>query len=97
MPDRSTAESAARSSRSATLRPRFVGLVDQHHGDAVADGVPVAALRADDDLLGLALHELAAAVRADEDLHQLLVDHDCSPPSPRMIPRTRSTFSWRSS
>ena len=87
----------------------LLGLVDQHHGDAVADRVAIAARPADEDLLGLAVVELTPIVRADQDLEQLGVE--CSRSvllrlgsvrgAPRSSPRRSSsvlasTFSRRS-
>src|SRR5207247_1849225 len=55
--------------------------VDQHHGDAVPHRVPVPALAdAHDHLLVLVVLHVAPAVRARQDVEQLLVHaHDSSP------------------
>ena len=48
-----------------------LGLLHQHDGDVVADGVPKSARRAPEAGLGLAILELSLAFRADEDREQL--------------------------
>src|SRR5207248_1931197 len=60
-------------------RAGFLGLVDQHDGDRdaalVADRIDVATLSdARDDLFLLPILDLAAAVRTDQDVEQLLVE-----------------------
>src|SRR5438876_11750001 len=60
-------------------RAGLLGLVDQHDGDRdpafVADRIDVPALAdARDDLLLLPVLDLATAVRADQDVEQLLVE-----------------------
>src|SRR5262249_40651488 len=69
-------------------------LIDQHHRDVVAHGVAVSARPADDHLLVLVVVDLAAVVRADEDLHELGVQGHPAPPSSRI---TASSAAVRSS
>src|SRR6266496_2051284 len=97
---RSITRSATVGAEAASAR-RFLGFLDQHDRDAVADRVLVMARQALDELLGVVVLDLAATVRAGQDVQELLVDHAVPPcpsvadghRSPRMIARTSAVFS----
>src|SRR6266436_6584227 len=61
-----------------SFRRRFLSLVDQHHGNAVADRVTQAALRIGaDDFLAFEFH-IGLALGAGQDFEQLFIDHAIS-------------------
>src|SRR5215469_8203965 len=68
----------------ALARLDLAGLVDQHDGDAVADGVGEPGLAADQLLRRRVIFQRALGQRADQDLQQLGIDlvrlrHDRAP------------------
>src|SRR4029450_9157882 len=71
----------------------LLGLVDQHHRDAVAHGVAVPAGPAHEDLGVLLVVELAPVVGAHQDLEQLGVECHVGPPSRRISSRSSEVFS----
>src|SRR5439155_2560108 len=78
---------------------RLLDLVDQHHGDVVANRVSIATGPANDHLLGLQVVDLSPIVRADEDRQQLGVDghHGSFRVSPLIRLSSIAVFSSRSS